>query len=96
MERLYGSGFEAGRAELVFLGVAVGGYLAASTLSQGLLALDRGGRAAACWVAAAAVFVCLYLLLPGEPLMRISVSLAAACFADLALLGAVVLVRRRR
>jgi O-antigen/teichoic acid export membrane protein len=96
MERLYGAGFEAGRPELILLGLSVGGYLAASTLSQGLLALDRGGRAAACWVTAALLFVSLYAFLPGEPLMRISVSLAVACFADLLLLGAVVLAGRRR
>ncbi len=78
MGLLYGSGFDAGRSELVLLGAGVGFYLAASTLSQALLALDAGGRAAICWTIAAVLFVGLYWAVPGEALMRIAVAFAVA------------------
>jgi O-antigen/teichoic acid export membrane protein len=95
MELLYGSGFEAGRAELVLLAAGVGFYLAASTLSQALLALDEGKQAAACWSAAAILFVVLYLVVPGAPLWRISLAFALASLVNLVTLGAVTLRRRR-
>jgi len=95
MEILYGSGFSAGRAELVLLGAGVGFYLAASTLSQALLALDEGREAAACWTVAALLFVVLYFVVPGEPLWRISLALALASLVNLVTLGAVTLRRRR-
>lgn len=95
MELLYGSEFETGRAELVLLGAGVGFYLAASTLSQALLALDAGGRAAACWGSAAILFVALYFAVPGEALWRISLAFALASFVNLVALGAVTLRRRR-
>ena len=90
---LYGSGFDAGRSELVLLGAGVGFYLAASTLSQALLALDAGGRAAACWAIAAVLFVGLYVAVPGEPLMRISVAFAVATLVNLVALATVTLWR---
>jgi len=95
MEMLYGSGFTAGRAELVLLGAGVGFYLAASTLSQALLALDEGRQAAACWSAAAILFVVLYFVVSGEPLWRISLAFALASLVNLVALGAVTLRRRR-
>jgi O-antigen/teichoic acid export membrane protein len=95
MQLLYGSDFETGRAELVLLGAGVGFYLAASTLSQALLALDAGGRAAACWSSAALLFVGLYFAVPGEALWRISLAFALASFVNLVALGAVTLRRRR-
>ena len=95
MQLLYGSDFETGRAELVLLGAGVGFYLAASTLSQALLALDAGGRAAACWSSAAILFVALYFAVPGEPLWRISLAFALAIFVNLVALAAVTLRRRR-
>ena len=95
MQLLYGSEFETGRAELVLLGAGVGFYLAASTLSQALLALDTGGRAAACWSSAAVLFVALYFAVPGEALWRISLAFALASFVNLVTLGAVTLRRRR-
>jgi O-antigen/teichoic acid export membrane protein len=84
---LYGSGFEAGRVELALLGAGVACYLAASTFSQALLALDAGRRAAVAWTAAAVLFAALYAVLPGDPLFRIALAFALAAFADLVLLG---------
>jgi O-antigen/teichoic acid export membrane protein len=93
---LYGSGFDAGRSELVLLGAGVGFYLAASTLSQALLALDAGGRAAVCWTIAAVLFVGLYWAVSGEALMRIAVAFAVATLVNLVALATVTLWRPPR
>ena len=93
MRLLYGSGFEAGRSELVLLGAGVGCYLAASTLSQALLALDAGGRAAGCWAIAAVLFVALYAAVPGEALMRIAIAFAVATLVNLVTLATATLWR---
>ena len=93
MRVLYGAGFDAGRTELGLLGAGVGFYLAASTCSQALLALDSARRAAVAWSGTAAIFVGVYALAPGGALTRISVAFAVAAFADLAAL-AVMLTRR--
>ena len=76
MRLLYGEGFDAGRTELGLLAVGVGSYLAASTISQALLAQDRGRAAAAVWACSAGIFVGLYVVLPGSELMRISSAFA--------------------
>lgn len=94
MRLVYGDDFAAGRTELVLLGAGVAFYLAATTFSQALLALDRGRSAAFGWGSSAVVFIGLYLVLPGEPLMRISLAFACATAADLALLSAALLGRR--
>jgi O-antigen/teichoic acid export membrane protein len=93
MRAVYGPGFEAGRLELALLGVGVGFYLAASTCSQALLALDRARTAAVGWTSAAVIFVGTYALVSGGPLVRISVAFAVAALADLAVL-ALLLARR--
>jgi O-antigen/teichoic acid export membrane protein len=93
MRVLYGSEFEAGRTELVLLGAGVGCYLASSTLSQALLALDAGSRAAGCWAIAAVLFVGLYAAVPGGALMRIAVAFAVATLVNLVALGTVTLWR---
>ena len=93
MRFLYGDGFDASRTELALLGAGVGFYLAASTCSQALLALNSVRRAAIGWTAAAVLFVATYAVAPGGPLERISVAFALAALADLALLG-VLLARR--
>jgi O-antigen/teichoic acid export membrane protein len=93
MRTVYGPGFEAGRLELALLGVGVGVYLAASTCSQALLALDRARTAAVGWTSAAVIFVATYALVSGGPLVRISVAFAVAALADLAVL-ALLLARR--
>jgi O-antigen/teichoic acid export membrane protein len=96
MRILYGSGFDAGRAQLGFLGAGVGCYLAASTFSQALLALDCGRRAALAWTTAAVVFVGVYASLPGAQLTRIALAFFAAALVDLVLLGAALLRRIER
>ncbi len=96
MRLLYGNEFETGRSELVLLGAGVGFYLASSTLSQALLALDAGGRAAVCWTVAAVLFVGLYAAVPGEALMRIAIAFAVATLVNLVLLGTVTLWRPPR
>jgi O-antigen/teichoic acid export membrane protein len=93
---VYGSGFEAGRWALVLLGAGVTFYLCATTFSQALLALGASGRAAAAWMASAALFVALYAGLPGSELDRVSAAFAAATLADLALLTAMLLRRTAR
>jgi O-antigen/teichoic acid export membrane protein len=83
MQLLFGSDFKATRVELTLLGLGVGCYLAAATMSQALLALDRVGRAAAAWAASATAFVLLYSLFDGSQLLRIAeaFALSAACCA---------------
>jgi O-antigen/teichoic acid export membrane protein len=88
MRGLYGSGFEVVRGELVMLAVGIGLYLAASTASQALLALDEGSRAATAWVISAAVFVLLFVLIPGSDLARVATAFTGATFLALILLGA--------
>jgi O-antigen/teichoic acid export membrane protein len=87
MKLLYGPEFEVGRDQLAVLGLGGGCYLAAATFAQGLLALDRPGRAAAASAAAAAVFVPVYALVPGAPLTRVAFAFAASAVLQLALLA---------
>ncbi|HEY7453590.1 MAG TPA: hypothetical protein VH683_03420 [Thermoleophilaceae bacterium] len=78
MDLLYGAGFEAGRADLALLAVGIGGFLAAGTFCQALLAREQGGRAAALWALAAVSFVVLELTLGGTEFHRVSVAFAVA------------------
>lgn len=87
MTFLYGEEFAARRIDLVLLAVGVALYLAASTLSQALLALDRGARASVAWALSAAVFVALYAALPGGPLARVGASFAVATLLCAAMLA---------
>jgi O-antigen/teichoic acid export membrane protein len=91
---LYGPEFEAGRAELTLLGAGVAFYLAASTFSQALLAVDLGVRAAAAWTVTAATFIACYALVPGSELARISLAFALAMLVDLLLLAGGLVWRR--
>jgi O-antigen/teichoic acid export membrane protein len=93
MHFLYGDGFAAGRIELALLGAGVGLYMAASTCSQALLAVDSARLAGAAWAGSATLFVAAYAVVPGGALERISVAFAVAALADLAALG-VLLARR--
>lgn len=88
---LYGSGFEASRLELGLLAVGVGSYLAASTISQALLAQDRGAAAAIGWGVAAVAFVGLYLVLPGSELLRVGQAFAIGMTLGAALVTAFLL-----
>ena len=83
---LYGPEYEVDRLPLVLLGFGVGCWLAAMTVSQALLAGDRGGRAAAAWIGAAVLFVVLYPVLPGDELARMSGAFAAGTLLNLVLL----------
>lgn len=95
MQLVYGPEYEVGRLELALLGAGVGCYLATSTFSQALLALDSGRVAAAGWVASAVVFLGVYLVTPGGELMRVAVAFAVGTAVAVPLLG-LALARRRR
>jgi O-antigen/teichoic acid export membrane protein len=92
---VYGSEYAAGRLELALLGIGVGCYLATSTFSQALLALDSGRIAALGWVVSAAVFLGAYALIPGEALFRVSTAFALGTAVAVPLLGSALLHRRR-
>jgi O-antigen/teichoic acid export membrane protein len=78
MDILYGAGFEATRGDLALLSLGIGGFLAASTFSQALLASDEAGAAAWRWALATIVFVILELTLPGAAFTRVAVGFAVA------------------
>jgi O-antigen/teichoic acid export membrane protein len=77
MSLLYGDGFDATATDLAILALGVGGFLAAGTFCQALLARARAGLAAACWVAGAITFVAVELALPGAVMHRVSLAFAA-------------------
>jgi O-antigen/teichoic acid export membrane protein len=54
---LFGQHFAYGRVGLAVIGLAMGMHLISGTLNQAALARGRAGAAAACWAAAAVVFV---------------------------------------
>jgi O-antigen/teichoic acid export membrane protein len=89
MDLLYGAGFEATRGDLALLALGIGGFLAASTFSQALLAADEAGAAAWRWALATALFVTLELTLPGAAFTRVAVGFAAAGV----LVGTLLLIR---
>jgi hypothetical protein len=76
--------------------VGVAFYLAATTFSQALLALDRGRRAAAAWSLSAVLFVVLYATLSGGELERIAVAFACATLVDFVLLAVLLFARTGR
>jgi O-antigen/teichoic acid export membrane protein len=90
MNLLYGAGFDATRADLALLSLGIGGFLAAGTFCQALLARGQGGRAALCWTVAAVTFVILELTLAGSEFHRVSVAFAAASTLIAVLLMAAV------
>ena len=94
MDLLYGAGFDATRTDLALLAVGIGGFLAAGTFCQALLARGAGGRAAALWGVAAATFVVLQLSLDGSEFHRVSVAFAAASTLIALLLIAAVWMQR--
>ena len=95
MGLLYGHEYSAGRGSLVLLAVGAALYLAAGTVSQGLLALDRGRAAAVAWGVAAASFVALFLVLPGSELWRASLAFALGMAAGTLLLAAALVWEAR-
>jgi O-antigen/teichoic acid export membrane protein len=78
MDILYGSGFDATRGDLALLSLGIGGFLAASTFSQALLANDEAGAAAWRWALATTAFVAMQLALSGTAFTRVCVGFAAA------------------
>jgi O-antigen/teichoic acid export membrane protein len=95
LQAVYGSEYTAGRLELALLGVGVGCYLATSTFSQALLALDCGRIAALGWVVSAAVFLGAYALIPGEALFRVATAFSLGTAVAVPLLGYALVHRRR-
>ncbi len=93
LRMVYGEDFDAGRLELGLLAVGVGFYLAASTMSQALLAQDRGKVAALAWGVAAALFIGGFFALEGSELMRIAVAFVGAMGVGAVMVG-MALVRR--
>jgi O-antigen/teichoic acid export membrane protein len=78
LELLFGGEFDATRTALALLAVGVGCYLASATMTQALLAVDSGARAASAWAGAAVLFVVLFLVIPGAELNRVAVAFAAS------------------
>jgi O-antigen/teichoic acid export membrane protein len=95
MDILYGAGFDATRGDLALLAVGIGGFLAASTFSQALLARDEASSAAWRWSMATAVFIATQLLLPGDAFTRVCIGFAAAGVLVGALLMTLVWRERR-
>jgi O-antigen/teichoic acid export membrane protein len=91
MTILFGADYPAPRTALILLAAGVTFYLAAATLSQALLALDRGRAAAVAWSAAAVTFVGGYAILPGSALIAISEAFAVATAVGAVALGALLL-----
>jgi O-antigen/teichoic acid export membrane protein len=94
LQAVYGSEYTAGRLELALLGVGVGCYLATSTFSQALLALDCGRIAALGWIVSAVVFLGAYAVTPGEALFRVSTAFAVGTAVAVPLLGYALVQRR--
>lgn len=80
MRILYGNEYVVGRSIFVWLGIGVALYLVAATLSQALLAVDAGRKAAIAWLAAAVALVAAYAALPGTEVSRVAVSFAVGAF----------------
>jgi O-antigen/teichoic acid export membrane protein len=78
MGLLFGDGFSATRSDLALLALGVGGFLAACTFCQALLARGQGAIAAVRWSAAALLFVVLALTLGGSEFHRVSIAFAAS------------------
>ncbi|HSL66501.1 MAG TPA: hypothetical protein VK874_17730, partial [Gaiellaceae bacterium] len=96
MALVYGEAYRVGRLELGLLAVGVAAYLAAATLSQLLLAVDRGRVAAVGWTGAALLFVVSYAVIPGSPLERIAGGFALAAWLAVVFLAVAVTRASRR
>ena len=92
MRILYGHEYSASKLVFVALGIGVALYLLAATLSQALLAIDAGRRAAAAWALSGGALVVVYAALPGGEVTRVAVAFAFASFV--LLLGLAGLVYR--
>lgn len=93
MALAFGDKFEYGRLDLVIVAVGMGFYLAATTLSQAVLAHAQARRAALCWALGAAVLLAWYAVPAVEVFRRVEIGFAGAA-ALLCLLLAVAYRRR--
>lgn len=90
MTLLFGDGFVATRLDLVLLSLGIGGFLAACTFNQALLARGHANRAALRWCLAAITFVAIVLLSTGSEFHRVSIAFVAASVLIAILLMAAV------
>lgn len=94
MSLFYGAGFDVSRGVLVLLAVVAAFYLLSEMLNQALFTLGAGRLAAAGWVAALPVAIAGVMVLDGELLYRVSLSLALAALAAALLQAAFYLIAR--
>lgn len=89
MDLLFGSKFDYDRLGLVLVALGMGAYLAAATLNQSALAARQTGKATACWLVSATVFV-VWLLLPAidDKVLRVEVGFIGAAALLCGLLAA--------
>lgn len=92
MHVLYGDGFDTTRGDLALLAVGAGGYLVAGTLSQAALARSEAVATAAIWVASAALFVGVELVLGGAALHRVAIAFTVAAVANAAAFGGLAML----
>ena len=90
MKALFGQSFEYGRVGLALIGLGMGMHLTSGALNQAALARNEARRAAACWVAAAVVFVAWMVApLVSEELLRTEIGYLGATSLLALMLGAV-------
>jgi O-antigen/teichoic acid export membrane protein len=89
MQAAFGDQFAYDRAGLVIVGVGMGFYLCAATLSQAALAQGQARRASFCWGLCAATFIAVNLLPGLDRFRQVEVGFAAAGILLLALLYSV-------
>jgi O-antigen/teichoic acid export membrane protein len=93
MQHLFGYRYDYGRLGLAVVAIGMGLHLSAGTLNQAALARAQAGRAAALWLAAAALFVVWMLFSPiGDQVRRTELGYAGA--AGLLALALALLYRR--
>ena len=90
---LFGQVYSYGRFGLALIGVGMGLHLISGALNQAALARDRARAAAACWLAAAALFV-VWMVIPAvsEEVLRMEIGYAGATAL---LAGTLALLYRR-
>jgi O-antigen/teichoic acid export membrane protein len=92
MQLAYGDKFTYDRAGLAIVAIGMGFYLSAAALNQAALAQGQARRAAACWIACAAVFVIFNLVQPLDPYRTVEVGFTVCATA---LSGLLYLLYRR-
>lgn len=85
MSLLYGDEFSVTSVDLAILALGIGGFLAAGTFCQALLARARTGIAAGCWLSGAVLFVAAELLLSGPVMHRVCLAFAVGSLLAAAL-----------